>query len=119
MWVYKVREKALYYNGNFISSGYSGAVGFKDNPENECLKDKGPIPRGKYTIGKPFNHPKTKAYTMRLTPSSSNNMCGRDAFMIHGDSTKKPGTASNGCIILPLSIRKLICAKNDPHLSVE
>ena len=34
MWVYKVKEKALYYNGTFISEGYSGAVGFKDNPAN-------------------------------------------------------------------------------------
>ena len=30
---------------------------------------------------------------------------GRSDFMIHADSVRKPGTASQGCIILPFAVR--------------
>ncbi len=39
--------------------------------------------------------------------------------MIHGDSTTEPGQASQGCIILPLQIRKKIWDSNDRDLRVE
>jgi hypothetical protein len=49
----------------------------------------------------------------------SNNMCGRDGFMIHGDSAKHPGEASDGCIIVDLPGRKAIAASGDHSLTVE
>lgn len=119
-WVYKVSSKGFYLNGTYqFSAKYSGRPGYKDNSANECVSVKGPIPRGKYTIGEPFYHHKTRAWTMRLTPSTSNLMCGRDGFMIHGDSSKHPGEASDGCIIVDLPGRKAIAASGDHSLTVE
>ncbi|PLR35646.1 DUF2778 domain-containing protein [Chimaeribacter coloradensis] len=115
-----VSSKGFYLNGTYqFSAKYSGKPGYKDNSANECIKGKGPIPRGRYTIGDPFYHPKTRAWTMRLTPSTSNSMCGRDGFMIHGDSSKHPGEASEGCIIVDLPGRKAIAASGDHSLTVE
>lgn len=119
-WIYKVSSKGFYLNGTYqFSANYSGRPGYKDNSANECVSGKGPIPRGKYTIGEPFYHHKTRAWTMRLTPSTSNHMCGRDGFMIHGDSSKHPGEASDGCIIVDLPGRKAIAASGDHSLTVE
>jgi len=35
-------------------------------------------------------------------------MCGRSGFMIHGDSEKHPGEASEGSIILDFAFREII-----------
>ncbi len=119
-WVYKVNTRSFYLNGSYkFSAQYSGRPGYKNDTSKECVKEKGPIPRGNYTIGKPFHHNKTGSWTMRLTPSSSNNMCGRDGFMIHGDSSRRPGEASDGCIILQLQYRKKITESGDNSLTVE
>lgn len=56
---------------------------------------------------------------MRLTPYIENQMCGRDGFMIHGDSAAHPREASDGCIILNLPYRKIIDASSDKVLVVE
>lgn len=72
-----------------------------------------------YKIGNPFQHTKAGGYVLRLTADSSNNMCGRDGFLIHGDSIKNPGTASNGCIITSISDRITIHTSNDKILIVE
>ncbi|MEX0495226.1 tlde1 domain-containing protein [Raoultella terrigena] len=107
-------------NGTYqFDANYSGRPGFKNDSANECIKGKGPIPRGTYTIGDPFYHRKTKAWTMRLTPYIENQMCGRDGFMIHGDSSAHPGEASDGCIILKLPYRKIVAASSDKTLVVE
>lgn len=119
-WVYKVSSKGFYLNGTLqFSARYSGRPGYKDDSANECVSGRGPLPRGNYTISEPFYHHKTRAWTMRLTPSMSNNMCGRDGFMIHGDSAKHPGEASDGCIIVDLPGRKAIAASGDHSLTVE
>lgn len=108
-WEYEVATRKFSLNGTYqFSARYSGRPGYYDDSTKECVAGKGPIPRGVYTIGKPFTHPKTKAWTMRLTPGINNNMCGRDSFMIHGDSQSHPGEASDGCIIVILANRKKI-----------
>ena len=43
---------------------------------------------------------------------------GRTAFLIHGDSIKHPGDASEGCIILGPHIRTRIAASGDTVLNV-
>ncbi|WP_261640140.1 DUF2778 domain-containing protein [Erwinia mallotivora] len=119
-WVYKVSSKSFYLNGTFqFSAKYSGRPGYKNDSAKECVKGKGPIPRGSYTIGPPFYHHKTRAWTMRLIPSTTNHICGRDGFMIHGDSSAHPGKASDGCIIVDLTGRKAIAASGDHSLEVE
>lgn len=118
-WEYEVKTAKFYHNGTYLfSARYAGAEGYYNDSSKECVSNKGPLPRGTYHIGEPFNHPKTKKYTMRLTPSSSNNMCGRGRFMIHGDSIATPGQASNGCIILDLNFRIKIANSNDHELIV-
>ncbi|WP_449555368.1 tlde1 domain-containing protein [Lelliottia amnigena] len=102
-----------------FDADYSGRPGFSNDSANECVSGKGPLPRGTYTIGTAFYHRRTKAMTMRLSPFIENQMCGRDGFMIHGNSAAHPRNASDGCIILNLSGRKEINDSNDKILVVE
>lgn len=119
MWYYYVNSGILKHGDEKISGGYSGLPDYKNNTKYECLKGKGPLPRGKYTITRPFLHPKAGPFTMRLIPASTNHMCNREGFMIHGDSSRAPGTASQGCIIFPLKVRQKIWSSNDRELQVE
>jgi len=95
---------------DLIGTGYSGSDqdGGKNNPHAQCEKDIGPLCRGYYTIGAPFNGP--SPFSLRLTPDPANEMCGRGSFLIHGDSIADPGTASHGCIIMNRTIRERIDA---------
>ena len=43
---------------------------------------------------------------------------GRGAVRIHGDSIKAPGTASNGCVILPRAVREAIWKSGDRDFEV-
>jgi len=43
---------------------------------------------------------------------------GRDGFLIHGDSVRHPGDASEGCIILPRRFRERIWTSEDTDLEV-
>jgi len=45
-------------------------------------------------------------------------MCGRSAFLIHGDSIAAPGTASHGCIILARPDRERIAESGVKQLVV-
>ncbi len=119
-WVYNVAENKFYRDGAYQFDGlYAGAPGFKNDPQYQCLKEKGALPNGTYSIGSPYNSPHTGSYTLALTPRSSNNMCGRDAFRIHGDSRRTPGGASNGCIVASLVRRKEIWDSGDRELIVK
>lgn len=117
-WVYDVRKRSFTWNGKYqFSARYAGAEGYKDNPDFECLKDKGPLPRGKYRIGRPIAlHPKAGRYVLRLTPLAGNSMCGWDGFLIHGGNGK--GTASNGCIVLEPAFRAFIADSGDTELII-
>lgn len=99
------REDGL---NDLLATGYSGSEkeGGKNNPSMQCERDLGPIPRGTYTIGVPFTGP--SPFSLRLTPDPGNDMCGRNGFLIHGDSISLPGTASQGCIILRRPVRERI-----------
>jgi hypothetical protein len=79
-------------------------------PNMQNVSKIGPLPRGIYTIGPAYNHPKLGPCTMDLTPDKGNQMFGRDAMRCHGDSIENPGTASEGCICLPRVARLYISA---------
>ena len=87
-----------------IGGVYAGAPGYKNKPEFEHLKDKGPIPRGTYTI-KSYSA-KNKKFKFRLKPNSATRKkieeYGRepDTFLIHGQSDQNPGNDSQGCIVV-------------------
>jgi Protein of unknown function (DUF2778) len=104
--------------GNLLAAGYSGAVGYKNNPDNEDLKERGPIPCGSYAIHPPVDTVTHGPFVMWLTPDPANEMYGRSAFGIHGDSVTQPGTASEGCIILPRYARDRIAESGDSLLKV-
>lgn len=119
-WIYDVNKKTFYRDGILqFKALYAGVPGFKDDTQYESLVNKGPLPRGKYLIvGQPFTHPTAGRFTLRLQPSVSNNMFGRAGFLIHGDSIREPGTASNGCIVAAPDKRKIIWESGDKELIV-
>lgn len=118
-WIFQQSTGNLTRDGRFIYQGYAGKGNGKVNPDMESVPNIGPLPRGKYIItGHPFHHPHTGSYSMRLQPDPHNRMFGRTGFLIHGDSVKHPGEASNGCIIMPLIIRQRIWASGDKILEV-
>lgn len=120
-WIYNVKQRTFTRNGIFeFKAKYAGSPGYKDDPLFECEKNKGPLPRGKYRItGIPFMHPIAGKFTLRLVPDVNNKMCGRFGFLIHGDSTKNPGRASNGCIVVGPLEREKIWNSKDKEVIVE
>lgn len=118
MWIYSQSSGELWDDsGKLIATGYSGYGQSKNKPEDEASKNRGPIPRGLYSIGKPYTAPNAGRYFMLLTPVD-HDAKGRTDLGIHGDSIKNPGTASNGCIILPPHIRTAIHESGDHFLKV-
>jgi hypothetical protein len=99
-------------------SGYSGKGAAKNDPDQQCVVDQGPIPRGSYAIGPAMNHPRLGPVAIPLTPDPNNDMSQRSGFFIHGDSVSDPGNASDGCIILPRTSREAINSSNDKTLGV-
>lgn len=118
MWYYEQPTGRLYHNDTLAGTGYAGSPQGRNNPDMESVALTGPLPRNTYSIGAPHDSPHTGKYTLNLTPIGSGNMFGRSNFRIHGDSLEHPGTASEGCIILPLSLRRQIWDSDDHQLSV-
>jgi len=88
------------YDGSYIDtyaacSGQSGSC--RDNPSCQCEVAVGPLPQGTYTLGSMYTF-KGMPYCYDLYPSSSNNMCGRSGFLIHGGSCS--ANPSEGCIVI-------------------
>jgi hypothetical protein len=90
-------------------TGYSGAPGHKNVPDDQNLENLGPIPQGGYRIELPFegkHHGMENV--MRLTPFPETDTFGRSAFEIHGDNILHPGTGSAGCIVVGPGSRQQI-----------
>ena len=105
-------------NETNVARGYSGSGVNKNNPDSQNLIDQGPIPQGFYTIGSPEDTETHGPYVLRLTPDPANEMFGRGGFLCHGDSVVNPGTASEGCIIMPRDARVQIWTSGDHQLQV-
>ena len=69
-------------------------------------KNVGPLPPGRYSIGRAYRHGRLGPVTMNLEPLEGTEMHGRDLFRIHGDN--KAADASQGRIVLPPDIRATI-----------
>ena len=117
-WRYEQETGQLSQNGADVAIGYSGAGNGKNNPDMQDVKSIGPIPRGNYTITAPHDTPTHGPYVLGLAPDPENDMHGRSAFLIHGDSVGHPGAASQGCVIMPRVIREQIWDSGDNRLEV-
>jgi hypothetical protein len=115
---HKFTWKGKTYGGN--AKTYSGNGTRKNKPASQCVRDHGPIPRGKYKLGKIGSHPKLGTNVIKLTPEDTTVMCGRSNFYIHGDkkSPAPQGNASEGCIVTPLSIRLMISKEKITEMEV-
>ena len=116
MWKYVQSSGDLFLNGQYMETGYSGAVpDGKNNPDKECVRNVGPIPRGYYNIGAARVGP--TPITLPLTADKP-NYCntGRSGFLIHGDNSTS--TASEGCIIMSRGLRQTIADSKDKRLLV-
>lgn len=119
MWIYQQSTgKLLDPKGLVVGFGYSGKGVSKNNPEDQTLHNAGPIPEGYYKIGSPHDTVTHGPFVLPLEPDPGNKMFGRSAFLIHGDSVVHPGTASEGCIILPRPVREDIAKSLDRLLAV-
>jgi hypothetical protein len=116
MWKY-VQSTGDFFEGNtYIETGYSGAVpDGKNDPNKECVRNVGPIPRGYYTIGSEVSSPTVVSLPLK---ADNPNYCSppRSGFMIHGDNAT--GTASQGCIILSRRTRERVRDSKDRRLWV-
>jgi len=130
-WTYHQQTGLLTFNGQLVyGHGYSGLGSLgKNNPAAEHIHGVGPIPRGLYRIGKPYDDPSqhdpaTKKVThhglgphvMEFLPDG-HHAHGRTLFRIHGDN--KNHNASHGCIILPPDVRRRISQSGHHRLLVE
>jgi len=118
-WSYSQSSGSMLIDGTFVATGYSGHEEGLNNPALQSDPGIGPIPQGTYTIGPAFDDPGGKGpVVMRLTPDPSNQMFGRDGFMIHGDTAARDHEASHGCIILDRPYRQQIATSADRVLVV-
>ena len=124
MWTYVQKTGELLRDGSHVALGYSGfdnpetGQRGKNNPELERVEEVGPIPVGKYLIGTPHDTLTHGPFVLPLTPDPGNEMFGRSAFLMHGDSVVAPGTASRGCIIMSRAVRREVAASGDKVLRV-
>jgi hypothetical protein len=115
-WSYDQSSGELRHDGVFEGTGYSGTGVGRNRPEAQRIHNTGPIPQGRYKIGPSHDHPHLGPCVMNLEPEPGTDTFGRSAFRVHGDNARHD--ASEGCIILGPSIRKLIAASGDHELEV-
>ena len=118
MWIYSQPTGRMTKDGLLLASGYSGNDEGKNNPNMQSVHNKGPIPVGLYTMLEPVDTDTHGPYVIRLEPDEQNEMFGRAGFLIHGDSIDHPGTASQGCIIMPRYARERLWDTGDHKLRV-
>ena len=117
-WQYSQSTGQLTRNGIVVDTGYSGAPAGRNNPLMQQMRNIGPIPQGRYSIGIPRNSDEYGPHVMDLTPIL-HSAFGRTEFLIHGERRNGPaGNASQGCIIFGPTIRHQISASGDRELVV-
>ena len=83
-----------------LARGYSGHPPYVNDPEAQAIKAGGPIPRGRYRVGAPFDHVRLGPVVFFLEPMDPALMFGRSGFFIHGDNAYGNRSASFGCIVM-------------------
>ena len=117
-WGYKQSSGQLSLKGKVEGDGYSGKGEGLNNPDKEDVRDVGPIPRGEWSIGDPYDDKKKGPIVLPLTPVG-HDAHKRTGFLIHGDNKEMNKSASNGCIILSKALREKIAKSGVKKLTVE
>ena len=127
-WTYESSTGKLFDPSmNLAGTGYAGggldktnaeAAAGKNNPALQAEHNVGPLPVGWYTVNAPVDTRTHGPYVLWLTPDADNEMFGRDAFGIHGDSVVDPGWASDGCVIQSHETRVAVWESGDRRLQV-
>lgn len=118
-WIYEQASGTLTAPGGTPAFlGYSGKGVCKNDPAAQMVKNQGPIPQGSYRTLAAITHPTLGRLAIHLEPDPANEMFGRTAFLIHGDSIRAPGSASEGCIIMAREAREAVDASSDRVLQV-
>lgn len=119
MWTYRQNTGELLHDGALVAKGYSGHEEGYDNPALQHVRCVGPIPQGKWIVeGPPFDTEIHGPFVLRLQPAPGTNTFGRSGFLMHGDSKRHPGMASEGCIIMARPVREQVWDSGDRDLEV-
>ena len=123
-WTYEqATGRLIAPDGAVAATGYAGGncgnnPEGKNNPDAQDRHSVGPLPQGVYTFTQKEDSPHLGPFAILLEPDPSNEMFGRSAFRIHGDSVNRPGCASEGCIIMPRAVREAVFASDDNTITV-
>jgi hypothetical protein len=117
MWTYEQATGIMLHDAEEVGTGYSGHGIGLNNPKIQNVRGVGPIPQGRYTIQPPSEHPQLGPIALALLPDLTNKMFLRDGFFCHGDNAEQNHTASEGCIIMPRTVR-VAMAGSDNQLEV-
>jgi len=116
--VYVQSTGELWRGAELAGRGYSGAGDAKNRPECQDQHGRGPIPCGWWRMGPAIHHAHLGPLSIPLAPCEGTQTFGRSAFFCHGDSLSAPGTASEGCVIMPHDVRAALAASPDRILEV-
>lgn len=123
MYVFSQTTGDLFQNNKWIGSGAAGQGKGLKNPAMQNVHNIGPLPQGRYKIGKPYHHPRLGPLTFDLTPDPNNEMFGRSDFRIHGFAPgcdhKNPGTSSEGCCCQEHTARQFVSDNIDSDDDLE
>ncbi len=105
----------------YAGEGYAGRDKGLNNPLYQREPNVGPLPQGNYSIA-PIQTNVTSQGTvlpesMRLIPSPGTKMFDRSGFLFHGGNFST-FDSSNGCLVLPLDVRRKVGASGDNDLRV-
>lgn len=112
-------------NGQLLGKGYSGHPPHRNDPSSEGVPNIGPIPCGTYNItAMEPNTTEHGPYVLVLSPDGPTRQRilsynrTPDEFRVHGDEIKVPGMASQGCIVMPPSVREVLWTGPDHIIDV-
>jgi hypothetical protein len=115
-WTYSQSTGHLSQNTVAVGRGYSGTGAGRDNGTMQAVPNVGPIPVGRYRIGRSHDTATHGPVVMQLTPRLGTQTFGRQGFLIHGDNRRHD--ASHGCIVIDRRFRDQIARSGDDELQV-
>jgi len=113
-------------DGRLMDKGHAGYGDYRDKPEFEDEKNRGPIPRGNYKVTEVIEDTKTTRregmgqHILRLEPADAETRqrlkeMNRDGFWIHNGESPK---ASQGCILTKETTRRQIPVGSILHVTL-